>query len=288
MDLRSPLFVLLAVLAGFNAHAQVTTVSELVDAVDNGAEDDVVDIAPGVYTLTAPLQPKSGMHLRGSGADQTVITASAKWLPGLDGLPDNAVDHTSVNRSAYLIDLGDQRQNVTLSGMTLTGPELHGAVYGNNCDGLTLRGLRFDGFRWSAVRLFRMDNGRIHDNTFVDAGGRAQVTTGQTGGAVFMTFTRDSELWNNRILKTSDHPGNFFGFKGRKATNTRIHHNTVLVGFSLELPFENDLNVERALVVRVHRSAGELGNRDRPGEVVVIDFHIQVILERQFKGESDQ
>ncbi len=226
------------------AKAQITTTAELVDAVNNGSDGDVVDIGAGVFVLAAPLTPKAGMHLRGRGADQTVITAADDWQPGIDDLPDNAVNHTSVNRNAYLIDLGDNRTDVIVSDLTLTAPALHGAIYGNNSDRIELRDLRFDNFLWSAVRLFRMDGGRIHDNTFIDAGGRSQVTSGQTGGAVFITFTSDSELFNNLILKTADHPGNFFGFKGRKATNTRFYHNTVLVGFSLELPFENDLNVE--------------------------------------------
>jgi hypothetical protein len=226
------------------AFAQVTDVTSLVAAVNGGVAGATVQIAAGTYALTAPLQPKAGMTLIGAGAGQTTITAAASWSPGLTGLPDNSVDQSTVIRTAYLIDLGNDAVDVTISDLTLTAAQHHGAIYGNNCDRLHLHHLHLESFLWSGVRTFRMDGGKIHDCTFLDAGGRSGGTTGQNGGAVFVTFVKTSEFWNNRITKSAGNSGNFFGFKGRQATDCRIHHNTVGVSFSVEFPFENDRNVE--------------------------------------------
>ncbi len=245
------------------AAAQVTTTTDLVNAVNNGAPGATVTIAAGTFELTAPLTPPPNMTIVGAGQGQTIIRNAASWQVGTIGLPDNAVDHTSVDRNAYLIDLGTGTNGITISHLTLSGPELHGAIYGNNSDDIELSHITFDDFLWSSVRIFRMNNGLIHDNTFIDAGGRSNVTSGQTGGAIFITFTNDSEIWNNRFEKTPDHPGNFFGIKGRKATNVRMHHNTIGVSFSIEFPFENDFGVEighnwLAGVISIPKFAGGL------------------------------
>jgi hypothetical protein len=239
------IFLLLAALLfPGSVFAQVTDVAALMAAVNGGAPGASVQIAPGTYALTAPLQPKSGMTLVGAGSGLTIFTAAAGWSPGLAGLPDNSVDHNTVVRAAYLIDLGNDAMDVTLGDLTLTAPQHHGAIYGNNCDRLHLRDMRFENFLWCGVRTFRMDGGRIHDCSFLDAGGRSGGSTGQNGGSVFTTFVKTSEFWNNRIAKSAAHPGNFFGFKGRQAIDCRIHHNTVGVSFAVEFPFENDRNVE--------------------------------------------
>ncbi|MEL6497917.1 MAG: right-handed parallel beta-helix repeat-containing protein [Planctomycetota bacterium] len=222
----------------------VSTAAELIDAVSTGQPFDTVMLAAGTYELNSPLQPPQGMTIAGDGAASTFIRSAPGWVVGTAGLPDNPVDHTSVDRNAYLIDVGTRTDDITIEGITLSAPDLHGAVYGNNCDRITIRECIFDDFLWSAVRLFRVDDGRIHDNEFIDAGGRSAITTGQTGGALFLTFTNTTDIWNNRFTKTPDHPGNFFGIKGRNGADVRIFNNTINVSFSIEFPFENERNFE--------------------------------------------
>jgi nitrous oxidase accessory protein len=240
LSLSCSAVALLATAAG----AQVTSVAELVNAINNGSPGDTVLVGPGTYELAAPLRPKAGMTIQGAGAGQTIVRNAASWNVGNTGLPDNATDHQSINNNAYLFDLGDHTHNVNLSRMTLSGPQLHGAIYGNNPDGLTLSHLVVEDFLWSGVRTFRLDQGNFHDNTFINAGGRAGVTSGFTGGSIYSTWTNDSEIHHNTILRTDEHPGNVFGIKGRQFHNTRIHHNTIKTSFSIELPFENDQFVE--------------------------------------------
>ncbi|MEM7756226.1 MAG: right-handed parallel beta-helix repeat-containing protein [Planctomycetota bacterium] len=243
---RTPLYLktAIATLTAATAAAQVTTIAELENAINNGAPNDTVTIAPGIYELTAPLQPQPGMTITGAGAAQTIIRNAPAWNVGVVGLPDNADDHTSINRNAYLIDLADNTTDITIEHLTLTAPELHGAIYGNNADNITIRNITVDDVLWSGIRLFRVNDGLIHDNTFIDAGGRSAITSGQTGGGLFLTFTNTTDIYNNRFTKTPDHPGNFFGVKGRKATDVRIFNNTINVSFSIEFPFENDFRVE--------------------------------------------
>jgi hypothetical protein len=232
------------------AVVNVSNVSQLVNAVNNGAAGDQINVAAGTYTLTAPLAPKAGMIIDGAGAGQTIITGASTWTPSTAGLPDNDTGVSSVNRGAYLFSFPDNTANVKLTDMTLTGPRLHGAVFGNNPDGLELANLRIDDFLWSGVRTFSMDNARIHDNHFVNAGGRWQsgapgVSGGITGGGIYATWMKTSEIWNNRFDRTNLAPEReYYGIKGREARNTRVHHNTINVNFSIEFPHENDSYVE--------------------------------------------
>ncbi|MFZ5829440.1 MAG: hypothetical protein ACOY3P_05100 [Planctomycetota bacterium] len=218
--------------AGAHA-AEVTDVEGLVSEVNHGAPGDTIQIAAGTYELSAPLVPRQGMTIRGAGAGKTVITAATAWDPGTAGLPKKE------NPSAYLFSFR-KTSGVTIADMTLRGPKLHGAIFCQDCDRLELSHLRLEQFLWSGVRTFHMDGFKVHDCVFVDAGGKQQ----HAGGALYMHYTTDSEFWNNRITKTTAHASNFFGFKGRKGTGCRFHHNTVEVQFSFEFPFENDEAIE--------------------------------------------
>ncbi|MEM1167434.1 MAG: hypothetical protein AAGI30_14235 [Planctomycetota bacterium] len=225
--------------------ATITTVADLVAAVSTGGENDVVHIGPGVFELGAPLEPKAGMTIIGAGAGQTIIrNDTAVWDVGNEGLPDNGTDQNTVVQTAYLFSFPNATNNVTIADVTLSGPELHGALYCNNCDNLTLERITFDSFLWSAVRVFRVSGGVIRDNTFIDAGGRANVTSGPTGGCIYGTFITTTDIFNNRFFRTPAGASNVFGVKGRKFNDSRIFDNTIDVSFSIELPFENDSGVE--------------------------------------------
>ncbi|MEM9827061.1 MAG: hypothetical protein AAF958_10755, partial [Planctomycetota bacterium] len=122
-----------------------------------------------------------------------------------------------------------------------------GGVFSHDADLLDISGTRFQTFLWSGLRSFNLDDATIFDNVFVDAGGRKvrdDGSFGVTGGAMFLTFNVDAEVSHNIFKRADpDHP-NMFGVKGRKWTNSRIHHNTIETNFSIELPFENDAGVE--------------------------------------------
>lgn len=219
----------------------VSTVADLVNAVNFGAVGDTVTVAPGTYELTAALEPKDGMTVRGSGQGLTVLTNATSWDPGTSLLPEEGAIFSQIDQSAYLFNLGNGADNVTIADMTITGRELHGAVFGFDSDGLTLHDLHLEEFAWSGVRTFVTDDLTIRDNTFVNAG---REYAGTTGGAVYTSFVSNSSFYNNHIYKTDTWGSNFFGFKGRGADNLRIHHNQVDVSFSVEFPFENDQFVE--------------------------------------------
>ena len=253
----------------------VVDVAALVQAVASAKQGDTVEIGPGEFVLAAPLQPGEGVTLRGSGAGKTTLRAGDDWRAPFDKRPDNETDFRTAERDAYLIDLGDDRSGIRIQDMTLVGPALHGAIYGNAADGLQLSGLEVREFGWSGVRLFRSKNVTIRDNTFTDAGGRVDKTT---GGAMFLTYLSDSTIANNRITKTQP-DRHVFGIKGREVRRTRIHHNTIGVSFAIEFPFENDYGVEidhnyLAGVVSIPKHGGGLEKlNDRPIEAGQA-FHI--------------
>lgn len=216
-----------------NDPRQINDVASLVAAVNNGNNGDTVLVGPGTFKLKEPLMPKSGMSIIGAGENQTTITAASTWQPGVDDLPKKD------DPKAYLFRL-EKTTNVILGNMKLTAGNLHGAIYAKKADGVELHHLHIEDFLWSSIRTFGMNNFKVHDNVFVDAGGKYRWV----GGALYMNLTNNSEFWNNKMYRSARSGRNFYGFKGRGGNNLRFHHNDVQVNFSFEFPFENDQGIE--------------------------------------------
>ena len=229
----------------------VDTAAALVAAVRSGEEGATIEIGAGVFELEAPLEPKARMTLKGAGMDKTIITHAAGWKPDAKTLPDPEMTTKGMDTHAYLIRLQDKAAGIAVSDLTLRGPRLHGAVFGWDNRDLHLHHLRIQETMWTGIRTFHMKGAKIHDCEFIDAGGRWKkggmpgTDGGITGGAVFAVWMADSEIYNNRFSRTRlDKAHEFYGVKGRQAKRCRIHHNTIAVNFSIELPFENDEDVE--------------------------------------------
>lgn len=225
----------------------LSTAEALVDAITNGDEGAVIEIAAGTYRLDAPLEPKAGMQIKGAGIGKTIITHEASWKPSVATLPDPETKTKGMDTRAYLFRLQDKAAGISISGMTLRGPQLHGAIFGFGNQSLHLHHLRLEDFLWSGIRTFSMQGARIHDCEFVDAGGRWQrggkpgVKGGITGGGIFAIWMKDSEISHNRFTRTQmEKQGEYYGIKVRQAKRCRVHHNTIEVNFSMEFPFEND------------------------------------------------
>jgi nitrous oxidase accessory protein len=242
---------LLAVSPTRTAGEAVRSTSALVAAVRARPEGATITIAPGTYELEAPLEPKPGTTLVGAGIGKTVITHVSSWEPSTGSLPDPEMTTKGLDSQAYLVRLPDRAAAVTIANLTLRAPQLHGAVFGFRPVDLHLHHVRIERTRWSGLRTFGMRGARIHDCEFVDAGGRWKrggrpgTDGGITGGAIFAVWMSDSEIAHNRFVRTNqEKAGEFYGIKCRQAKRCRIHHNTIGVNFSLELPFENDEDVE--------------------------------------------
>ncbi len=242
------LFVLMPKLAV--AGEIVDSAAALVAAVRNGAEGATIEISAGTFELEAPLEPKTGMTLKGAGMDKTIITHIGGWKPSTKTLPDPEMTTKGMDTQAYLIRLKDKAANVTISDLTLRGPQLHGAIYGWDNDTVHLHHLRIQDTLWSGIRTFAMKGAKIHDCEFIDAGGRWEsgepgLKGGITGGAIFAIWMADSEISHNRFFRTQTGAADeFYGIKGRQGIRCRIHHNTFQVNFSIEFPFENDEDME--------------------------------------------
>ena len=210
----------------------------------------MIEIGAGTFEMDSALQLKTGMTLKGEGMGKTVITHVAGWRPSTKTLPDPEMTAKGLDTSAYLFHLREKAGNITISGMTLRGPQLHGAVYGWGNENLHLHDLRLEDFLWSGIRTFEMKGARIHDCEFIDAGGRWEkgepgIKGGITGGAIFAIWMKDSEISHNRFTRTQQGKADeFYGIKVRQGKRCRIHHNTIEVNFSMEFPFENDEDVE--------------------------------------------
>ena len=149
---------------------EVSSVEQLVAAVEQGQEGESIVVAPGVYRLSAPLELKTGMTLQGAGIEKTVITQTDSWQPSTKTLPDPETKTKGLDMDAYLIRIQAKANKVTVSDLTLTGPKLHGAIFGIGNENLHLHHLRIEDFLWSGIRTFSMRQAQIHDCQFVDAG----------------------------------------------------------------------------------------------------------------------
>ena len=228
----------------------VTSVEALVAAVAEAKSGEVIELAEATFRLTRPLDLKTGVKLEGAGIGKTILTHAETWQANPATLPDSETNHEMFDRTGYLIRCANDAKDITVSAMTLTGPRMHGAIFGWANEGLHLHDLRIADFMYNGIRTFIMKKAKIHDCTFVDAGqrwekGKPGVKGGNTGGGIFAIWMSDTEIWNNRFLVTKTAPNeHYYGIKGREARRVRIHHNTIEAGFSIELPFEGDEDVE--------------------------------------------
>ena len=232
----------------------VYSVADLIEAVNNGKEGDLIRIAPGTYELESRLLPKKNMKIIGAGMDQTVIKAAPSWAVDMSDLPfpsdsarrsDQCVNRNAnacIDREAYLIYVGWKVTNVEIAEMKLTAPSLHGAIAARNADGLDLHHLHIEDVLWSAFRSVAMNGIKVHDCVFVDAAGRKSWTS----GAIYATWIGgNSEIWNNKIYSTDTSGDKYFGIKGYEGKGVHIHHNEIDTGsFSVEFPHNNDRDME--------------------------------------------
>lgn len=244
------LFIILSLPTPAVAADKVDSTVALVAAVRDGAEGAAIEVAAGTFELEAPLEPKTGMTLKGAGMDKTIITHVGSWKPSTKTLPDPEMTTKGMDTRAYLIRLKDKAANVTISDLTLRGPQLHGAIYGWDNQNLHLHHLRIQDTLWSGLRTFLLKGAKIHDCEFIDAGGRWErgepgLKGGITGGGIFAIWMADSEISHNSFVRTQmGKADEFYGIKGRQGKRCHIHHNTFKVNFSIEFPFEGDEDVE--------------------------------------------
>ncbi|MGD1949679.1 MAG: glycosyl hydrolase family 28-related protein [Leptolyngbyaceae cyanobacterium] len=213
---------------------------------EEGASDQLTIYIPeGTFDLSETLKvDTTDVILKGSGRGRTTLQNTNNFKVGMAGLPDGEIEFKTIDQDAYLIYLNRDADNVTVTDMTLTGPDLHGGILSDGTHGLVINNLELNNFLWSSIRLFSVRDAKIHDNVFIDAGGRTDGDRGITGGSIFATYLKDSEIYNNDISESGTRDGEVYGIKGREFRNTRIHHNTINANFAIELPFEHDRFVE--------------------------------------------
>jgi hypothetical protein len=229
---------------------QVTTSRELVKAVSEASGETVIELAAGTFQLPSQLIIKKGTTIKGAGMEKTIITNASSFRGNPATLPDPEQNHKKFDRTGYLIQLEEKASEITISDLTLTGPNLHGAIFGWGNQNIHLHHLKIEDFMYSGFRSYDTRELKVHDCLFIDAGqrwenGKPGVKGGITGGGIFTFWLKDSEISNNRFLRTKTEPNlHYYGIKGRQAKRVRIHHNTIETNFSIEFAFENDEDVE--------------------------------------------
>ena len=229
---------------------KVANADELLAAAGAAKSGAQIELAAGTYRLPRQLVLTSGVTLKGAGVDKTILTNAEGWKANPATLPDTETDHEHFDRTGYLVRLDHKTKGVTVSDLTLMGPQMHGAILAHFSGDLQFHDLRIEDFMYCGIRSYAMQRVKIHDCTFVDAGqrwdkGKPGLKGGLTGGGIFGIWMSDTEIWNCRFLDTKPGPNeHYYGIKGREARRCHIHHNTIEAGFSIELPFEGDEDVE--------------------------------------------
>ncbi|MEM6469987.1 MAG: LamG domain-containing protein [Planctomycetota bacterium] len=232
--------------------SDAATIQAVVDWLSVQLEDPSIDVATvflptGTFHVDQSIVVDAGVSIVGEGMGQSVITHTADYEFTASDITDREVQVNTVNQAGYLFNLGRDADGVVVRDLALEGPAALGGLFAFDSDDLQITGTRFESFVWSGLRTFNIDGFDVYDNHFVNAGGRKineDGGFGANGGGIFATFTRDAEVSNNRFERTADSEVNYFGIKGRKWSDSRIHHNTIGTNFSIELPFENDARVE--------------------------------------------
>jgi nitrous oxidase accessory protein len=119
------IFFVFAAIPALALAGSVESVSALVAAVRDGDEGATVEIAAGTYELAAPLELKARMTLKGAGMDKTILTNAQTWKPSTEALPDPEMKLEGLESGAYLIRLKRDSAGITISDLTLHGPQLH-------------------------------------------------------------------------------------------------------------------------------------------------------------------
>lgn len=233
------------------ANSAVHTTEELVAAAQDATAGSTIEIGAGTYRLAAPLTLGPGVTLKGAGVGETILTHTANWKPSTEKLPLGEMRPNEADSDAYLIRLQDKAADITVSHLTLRGPQMHGAIFGVSNQNLHLHHLCIDTVLYSGIRCYFAKRARIHDCEFIDAGGKWKrggipgTDGGISGGAIFVTWMSDSEISHNRIRRTRNgRQYGHYGVKGRGGKDIHIHHNTIEVNFSIEFPFEGDEAME--------------------------------------------
>jgi len=230
--------------------APITTTDELIKALSGSSGETIIELAAGTFEVSSQLILKKGTTLKGAGMEKTILTNAVSFQGNRATLPDPEQNHEKFDRTGYLIQLEEKASDITISDLTLTGPKLHGAIFGWGNQKLHFHHLKIEDFMYSGFRSYDTRELKLHDCLFIDAGqrwenGKPGVKGGITGGGIFTFWLKDSEIFNNRFLDTKPEPNlHYYGIKGRQAKRVHIHHNTIETNFSIEFAFENDEDVE--------------------------------------------
>ncbi|MEM9942178.1 MAG: hypothetical protein AAF939_11375 [Planctomycetota bacterium] len=180
---------------------------ELIRAVQDAKQGDTIRLAEGIYRLNESLVIKSGVNIVGAGIAKTVIKPNDIWMPSNESLPDPEIKWKGLDRSAWLLRIEDRANHVSISNLTLQGPQLHGAIFGFKNESLHIHDVCVKDFRWCGIRTFFTSQSKIYDREFVDAGGRWKrggipgVDGGISGGAIFVVWK--TELYVTLALPES-------------------------------------------------------------------------------------
>lgn len=172
--MNSFLVAALPILLTLPGYSAIATVAELVEALASTQDGVELQLAAGTFLLSEPLTIPPGITLRGAGIGKTILTNAPHWQANCSTLPDPEINHKKFDKTGYLLRLQDKASGITVSDLTLTGPRLHGALYGWGNAGLHLHHLHFEDFLSSGIRTYSTTGALIEHCVFVDTGQRWQ------------------------------------------------------------------------------------------------------------------
>ncbi len=123
-------FLTILMIPSLGFAAPVTTTEELVKAVSKASGETTIELSAGTFDVPSQLLIKTGTTLTGAGPGKTIITSAPSFKGNPATLPDPEQNFKEFDRTGYLIQLEENATDITISELTLTGPNLHGAIFG--------------------------------------------------------------------------------------------------------------------------------------------------------------
>ena len=179
--------------------ATIQTVLKWLDTNRSQSQATTIYIPEGVFDLAKTIRvTTANVTFQGANQERTVLRPSRSFKVGTQRLPDGETVFEEINQNAYLFAVKDDANNTTFESMTMRGANIHGAIFSGRNNGLNVNGLELNNFLWSSIRLFEVRNAKIYNNVLIDAGGQSEGNSGITGGAIFATYLKNSEIYKDR------------------------------------------------------------------------------------------
>lgn len=250
------------------SYTRVDNNTDLLSALSAKVPGTTIYLANGTYQIPSRQDLAAYTQIIGEG-ENTIIEPEATWVSdfadvasgGTEAYTDYLFSHSSSGVNSNF------KGNLTFTDLTLTAPDIHGAIYTSYIKNLTVLRSTIKLCGWSGIRYKNSTYLKVDSCKFIDAGSTKAVVA----GSIYGEFVKDSVISNTSFRNTLSSYKSV-GFKSDGCSTVTISNCELKSGgFSIEVPFkQNDYgNVVQNCILGHATSIPKGGNG---GEVFFTDY----------------